>query len=162
MAAEPSLGPKSVMFVCLGNICRSPIADCVMRHLVKERNLSGWTVDSSGTGSWHVGSPADRRAQQILEAHGVDSTHTAKQIKKKNFSEFSYIFGMDEQNISDLKRSAPANSPAKIELLGDYDPQGEKIIRDPYYDSDTAGFEKVYEQCLRCCTAFLEKVESKK
>lgn len=71
---------------------------------------------------------------------------------------FDYIFGMDDDNMEDLNRSKPKNATAKLLLLGEFDPQNERIIRDPYYDSDARGFEKAYEQSVRCCEAFLEKV----
>ncbi|XP_075528881.1 low molecular weight phosphotyrosine protein phosphatase-like [Dermacentor variabilis] len=155
---EPS---HSVLFVCLGNICRSPIAEAVFRHIAKERGvLDDWDVDSAATGDWHVGSKPERRAIKCMKDHNVDMDHRARLVTTEDFSRFEYIFGMDEANISDLRKLAPKGSKAQIELLGKYDPQGKTIIRDPYYDSGSQGFEDVYEQCLRCCKAFLDEVVS--
>lgn len=148
---------KSVLFVCLGNICRSPIAASVFRHLVKLRKVEdGWIIDSAGTGSWHVGETMDSRSARVLTSHGIDTKHTVRQVTKDDFNKFDYIFGMDESNIRDLKAKAPKNSKAKIALLGSYDPQGDTIIQDPYYDNDLSGFERCYEQCYRSGSAFLD------
>ncbi|XP_017776790.1 PREDICTED: low molecular weight phosphotyrosine protein phosphatase-like [Nicrophorus vespilloides] len=151
---------KKVLFVCLGNICRSPIAEAVFLHLIKQRGVSEqWEVDSAALGGWHVGSLPDRRARQTLAKHSVDYDNTARQIHPNDFVEYDYIFGMDLNNISALNSEAKdvKNSKAKILLLGDSDPQGERIIRDPYYDDDSKGFEQCYQQCMRCCNAFLDQ-----
>ncbi|XP_067003137.1 low molecular weight phosphotyrosine protein phosphatase-like [Anabrus simplex] len=148
---------KSALFICLGNICRSPIAEAVFRDLLKRRNLlEEWDVDSAALGSWHVGNQPDRRAQKCLKLHGIDYKHTVRQIKEDDFNRFQHIFGMDEENMRELNRKAPKNCAAKLHLLGDFDPRGERIIRDPYYDDDDAGFEKCYQQCVRSCAAFLD------
>ncbi|KAJ8921147.1 hypothetical protein NQ315_013618 [Exocentrus adspersus] len=82
-----------------------------------------------------------------------------KKIKTQDFHEFDYIFGMDDDNISDLRDMEPPQSKAKILLLGDFDPEGQRIIRDPYYDRGSEGFEVCYQQCLRSCTAFLDQLK---
>ncbi|XP_075226945.1 low molecular weight phosphotyrosine protein phosphatase 1-like [Lycorma delicatula] len=149
---------NSALFICLGNICRSPIAAAVFKHVAKEMGVAdNWNVDSAAIGSWHVGNPADPRAQKTLKNHDIDPKHSARQIKTSDFNQYDYIFGMDEENMKALKRMAPSNSKAKLCLLGSFDPNGEKIIRDPYYDNDDIGFEKCYEQCLRSCKGFLEQ-----
>ncbi|GIX70036.1 low molecular weight phosphotyrosine protein phosphatase [Caerostris darwini] len=149
---------KSALFVCLGNICRSPIAEAVFAHFVKERGLSDkWCIDSAATADYHTGKNPDKRARSCMEKHSIEMNHRARPISAEDFKKFNYVFGMDENNIRDLKRLAPRNSTAKIELLGDYDPEGACIIRDPYYDDGDEGFEEVYQQCLRCCKAFLDK-----
>lgn len=154
------MSAKKALFVCLGNICRSPIADAVFLHILKEKGLeSKWVVDSAGIGGWHAGSPPDRRAKQILKNHNIEYNGRARQIEDSDFYEFDYIFGMDENNISNLKDQKPANSKAEILLLGDFDPEGDRIIRDPYYDRGSEGFEKCYQQCVRCCKAFLDQLE---
>ncbi|XP_054716514.1 low molecular weight phosphotyrosine protein phosphatase-like [Uloborus diversus] len=150
---------SSALFVCLGNICRSPIAEAVFTHYVKEQNLSEkWIIDSAATADYHTGKSPDRRAIKCMKDHDIPMSHKARPIIAEDFKNFDYIFGMDENNIRDLKRLAPKNSTAKIELLGDYDPEGPCIIRDPYYDDGDEGFEEVYQQCKRCCQAFLNKV----
>ncbi len=149
---------KSVLFVCLGNICRSPIAAAVFKHVAKEKGQSvKWKCDSAAIGPWHVGGTMDPRAAKVLSQHGVDNTHTVRQISKKDFLNFDYIFGMDNENIRALKDKKPSNANPVIELLGSHDPQGKLIIRDPYYDDGAEGFEECYQIAYRACKAFLEK-----
>nr|CAD7410822.1 unnamed protein product [Timema poppensis] len=140
-----------------GNICRSPIAEAVFLHLVKQRGLaSKWHVDSAALGSWHIGKSPDSRAVKCIKSHGLEYSHKARQIHKTDFKKFDYIFGMDKENMNELTRLAPPGSKAKNLLLGSFDPEGDTIIRDPYYDDDDVGFEKCYQQCVRSCTAFLD------
>lgn len=93
-----------------------------------------------------------------MKKHGVPMSHVARQVTKEDFATFDYILCMDESNLRDLNRKSNQvkNCRAKIELLGSYDPQKQLIIEDPYYGND-ADFETVYQQCVRCCRAFLEK-----
>ncbi|XP_040920367.1 low molecular weight phosphotyrosine protein phosphatase isoform X2 [Toxotes jaculatrix] len=149
---------KSVLFVCLGNICRSPIAEAVFRKMATDTGVvDKWVIDSGATSDWNIGSSPDARGLACLRKHGIETSHRARQVTKEDFMSFEYILCMDESNLSDLTRKAKSvkDHRAKIELLGSYDPQKQLIIRDPYYGSDE-DFEKVYEQCVRCCQAFLE------
>ncbi|XP_054378565.1 low molecular weight phosphotyrosine protein phosphatase-like [Pongo abelii] len=150
---------KSVLFVCLGNICRSPIAEAVFRKLVTDQNISeNWRVDSAATSGYETGNPPDYRGQSCMKRHGIPMSHVARQITKEDFATFDYILCMDESNLRDLNRKSNQVKicKAKIELLGSYDPQKQLIIEDPYYGNDS-DFETVYQQCARCCRAFLEK-----
>ncbi|XP_070705287.1 low molecular weight phosphotyrosine protein phosphatase isoform X2 [Pempheris klunzingeri] len=149
---------KSVLFVCLGNICRSPIAEAVFRKMATDAGaVDKWVIDSGATSDWNIGSSPDARGVACLRSHDIETSHRARQVTKDDFMSFEYILCMDESNLSDLNRKAKSveNSQAKIELLGSYDPLKQRIIKDPYYGSDD-DFEKVYEQCVRCCKAFLE------
>ncbi|XP_022256075.1 low molecular weight phosphotyrosine protein phosphatase-like isoform X2 [Limulus polyphemus] len=141
-----------------GNICRSPIAEAVFAHIAKQRGvLDQWVIDSAATGDWHVGCQPDKRARNCMKKYGIEMNHKARLVYEDDFNNFDYVFGMDENNINDLKEIAPRSYTAKLELLGKYDPEGELIIEDPYYDRGDEGFEKVYEQCIRCCNNFLDK-----
>ncbi|KAM9356136.1 low molecular weight phosphotyrosine protein phosphatase isoform 2-T2 [Pholidichthys leucotaenia] len=152
-------GSKSVLFVCLGNICRSPIAEAVFRKMATDVGaVDKWVIDSAATSDWNIGSLPDRRGLACLRNHDIETSHRARQVTKDDFMSFEYILCMDETNLSDLKSKAKKvkDCRAKIELLGSYDPQNQRIIKDPYYGRDE-DFETVYEQCVRCCKAFLEK-----
>ncbi|KAF7393815.1 hypothetical protein HZH68_010634 [Vespula germanica] len=150
---------KKVLMICLGNICRSPIAEAVFDDKIKKLDLTNqWEVNSAALIGYHTGKNPDRRAMSILKQKGLTSySHRARPITVDDFDKYDWIFGMDVQNIQELNKLKPQGSKAIIELLGKYDPQGETIIRDPYYDDDITGFEKVYDQCVRSITAFLQK-----
>ncbi|XP_029154804.1 low molecular weight phosphotyrosine protein phosphatase-like [Nylanderia fulva] len=149
--------------ICLGNICRSPIAEAVFANEMSKRGLKNqWEVESAAIINYHTGKVPDHRALATLKDNGITNySHRARQITKEDFNQFDWIFGMDNDNIQDLNglksTIKPMECRAKVELLGSYDPSGEVIIRDPYYDAGSAGFQKAYEQCLRSVTAFLNK-----
>ncbi|XP_020488514.2 low molecular weight phosphotyrosine protein phosphatase isoform X1 [Labrus bergylta] len=151
-------GSKSVLFVCLGNICRSPIAEAVFRKMATDAGVvDKWRIDSAATSTYEIGSAPDDRGQACMKKHDVPMAHVARRVTNDDFMGFEYILCMDNSNMTELERRAKQvkNYQAKIELLGSYDPEKQRIIKDPYYGSDE-DFEKVYQQCLRCCKAFLE------
>lgn len=101
---------------------------------------SNWEIDSAAIGSWHIGRNPDHRALATMKKHNLAYNNKARQIKAPDFKKYDYIFGMDDENIDDLKGLCPKDGTAKILLLGDFDPEGDRIIRDPYYVSWLAGF----------------------
>lgn len=117
-----------------------------------------WFCDSAATAGYHVRSQPDYRALNVLKNHSINTNHRARILKDEDYTKFEYIFGMDHANIRDIEDGKPASSTCKIELLGSYDPQGELIIKDPYYEKGEKGFETNYQQCLRSCSAFLDKM----
>lgn len=139
----------AVAFVCLGNICRSPMAEAVFRDVVAKSNLlDDIKIDSFGTGAYHVGDNPDHRSARTCRKNGVPVSHKAQQIFPHHFTKFDYICAMDESNLSNLRRLAPRNSTAKVSLFGDYrvSPEFERIVDDPYYGGDR-GFEHNFLQC---------------
>jgi protein-tyrosine-phosphatase len=138
-----------VLMVCLGNICRSPMAEAVLAHLAPE-----WTVDSAGTGGWHAGERPDPRTLAELERHGIATAHRARQVTRADFRAFDRIYAMDRQNLRDLAALRPADATAELRLLGEHDPQGVSEVPDPYYDGPEA-FAAVYEQVERCCRSLV-------
>lgn len=131
------------------------MAHAVMKALLAERGLSDWTVDSCGTGSWHVGKDADPRTRAVLKRQGISHHHRARQLEREDFRRFDWLLAMDEDNLIDLESAAPNDARAALALLGDYDPHGRSEVPDPYYGGDD-GFDRVYELVLRCCTSFLD------
>jgi protein-tyrosine phosphatase len=143
-----------VLFVCMGNICRSPMAEGIFRKLIRERGLEGrFEVDSAGTGGWHAGEEADPRARRVLERHDASFVHRARQVNAEDAG-YDHIFVMDRENLATLRRMLPqANS--KIRLVMELAGGGE--VPDPYYD-DLEAFERVYGMLERAITAFVDQV----
>ena len=125
----------NVLFVCLGNICRSPTAHGVFETLVKAEGLSDIiAVDSAGTGDWHIGHPPDKRATLAALNQGYELSHLrARQVRVEDFSQFDHILAMDRVNLSNLKRMAPTDFVGKLGLFMDYaDLSGPAEVPDPY------------------------------
>ena len=143
----------SVMFVCLGNICRSPMAEAVFKDYVKKFNHFG-TIESSGTAGYHVGETPDSRSVKTCKKHGVPVDHRAQQFKREQLDQFDWVLVMDESNLENVKRLMTGkHHKAQIKLFGEFDPQGERIIEDPYYGG-LDGFEHNFQQVLRCSQGF--------
>lgn len=131
----------SVLFVCLGNICRSPLAEAAFRQEAEGLGLKA-EVDSAGTGGWHAGEPPDRRAQAVALRHGADiSRYRARKVVPEDFYRFTHILALDHDNLRDLKAIRPADASAKLSLLLDYAPGREgQAVEDPWYGA-ASGFE---------------------
>ena len=149
----------AVSFVCMGNICRSPTAEAVMRHLVREAGLQdAITLDSAGTGAWHVGEQRDPRSRAVAKRRGMPITGPARQFGRGDFERFDLVIALDDENARELRRLAPTNEArAKIRLLREFDkdaPPGADVP-DPYYGGPE-GFELVFDICLSACGGLLE------
>ncbi len=152
----------SVLFVCLGNICRSPLAEGVFQHLVEEAGLSErFEIDSAGTGSWHVGEPPDARATLVAGQHGVELVSRARQLTEEDLLHFDWIIAMDHENLRNIERMADASgSDAEIHLLREFDADGEgDEVPDPYYGG-ASGFENVYSMVQRSCQELLDRLRA--
>jgi protein-tyrosine phosphatase len=153
-----------LLFVCLGNICRSPTAEGVMRALIERDGLQGEIeVDSAGTGSWHVGSPPDERASAAAQARGVPLAGAARQVRRADFEDFDLLLAMDRANLRELRRLAPdENARARVRLLRDFDPAGdgsERDVPDPYYGAD-GGFDEVFDLVQAACEGLLAEIQA--
>lgn len=146
-----------VLFVCLGNICRSPMAEAVFRHLVEQEGLAdAIEIDSAGIGGWHAGEPPHQGTQRMLKEKGIahDSLR-ARQITARDFEHYDYIVCMDEENLSALKRMAPKDK--KIARLLDFAPEAEETnVEDPYY---TGRFAYVYDLVEAGCRGLLKTIK---
>ncbi len=137
----------SVLFVCLGNICRSPTAEGVFRHILAERDLQDqFLVDSAGTGDWHIGNPPDRRAQAAAAERGIDiSNLRARQVKDSDIHHFDYVIAMDHANRHELITLAGEFHANKVRLLLEFaDIAGINEVPDPYYGGER-GFDQVLD-----------------
>lgn len=139
-----------LLFVCLGNICRSPTAEGVMRKVVRDEGLEkSVEIDSAGTGGWHVGEPPDRRATAAARERGIDLGGAARQFEPGDFDRFDLVLAMDSENRRDLLALAPDDDTrAKVRLLREFDPDarasGDLDVPDPYFGGDD-GFEHVLD-----------------
>ena len=154
-----------VLFVCLGNICRSPTAEGVMRALVGDAGLEGEIeIDSAGTGAWHVGSPPDERATQAAAARGIALEGSARRVRTDDFDDFDLIVAMDRSNLSELRGSARDDQErAKVRLLREFDPastgSGDLDVPDPYYGVRD-GFEEVLDLVQAACEGLLAQIRA--
>lgn len=149
-----------VLFVCLGNICRSPMAEGVFRNLLKQENLSSKvSVDSAATSSWHIGSPPHRGTLGILKKYNISAEGlVGRQLTKEDFEKFDYIIGMDESNINNIfEITGKPQHPKIIRLLDLTDHN--KDVPDPYYTGD---FEETYQLVTDGCQALLEKIRKER
>ena len=143
-----------ILKVCLGNICRSPLAEGIARQLATQRGLD-WDFDSAGTAGWHEGSPPDARSTQAARHREIDiSNQTARKISQKDIMESDLIIAMDAQNLRDLRAVQPAGSSAKLAKLMDYAPElGISDVPDPYYEDN---FPEVLDMIETACLGLRE------
>lgn len=151
----------SVLFVCLGNICRSPLAEGVFRHIVEQQGISNRiTTDSAGTGGWHTGEAPDRRSIAVAAENGIDlSRLKARQINKRDFSTFDLILGMDASNVANIRRIAPDEARNRVHLFSALTLGESWDVPDPYY-GDASDFERVYHMISEGCMSLAERLKS--
>jgi len=145
----------AILFVCLGNICRSPLAEAALRAEADKAGLA-IEVDSAGTGDWHVGHPPDPRAQATARRHGTDIAHyQGRQVEPDDFRRFTHIFALDADNLRNLRAIAPGDTTARVGLLMDMVPgrQGQ-AVKDPYYGRDE-GFETTWSDVSAAARALV-------
>lgn len=152
-----------ISFVCLGNICRSPLAQGVFQDLVKREKLDHKIIISSaGTSAWHVGDLPDKRMCQTAQAKGIQLRSRARQFQRKDYARFDLVLAMDEDNLAKLEAIAPKTLPEdKLMLFRSFDPEnnGDLDVPDPYYGG-AKGFEAVYEMVARTCPPLLDYIKS--
>lgn len=153
-----------ILFVCMGNICRSPTAEGVMRALVRDAGLEDRVeIDSAGTGGWHAGEPPDARATEAAHRRGVTLAGAARQIAPEDFERFDLIVAMDRENLRGLLAVAPDEEAAeKVRLLREFDPGaggGDLDVPDPYYGGER-GFETVLDHVQAACRGLLAELRA--
>lgn len=155
--------PFKILFICMGNICRSPAAEGVMKKLVVEADLAARVlIDSAGTGGWHAGARADHRMRAAASVRGYELTSVARQVKESDFEEFDLLLIMDEQNRRDLLPFDPERRhQSKVRFLCEFcTVHVEKEVPDPYYGG-AQGFEKVLDLLEDSCAGLLKHVQAK-
>lgn len=151
-----------ILLVCLGNICRSPLAEGILREKLNKQGIS-WNVDSAGTGSWHVGEKPDLRSIKVAEEFSINIKDLrARQFSTADFDRFDLILAMDESNLEFINRKALVGTRARVAMMLDYLYPGErKSVPDPYYSGDH-GFYQVYELLDKACDALIEELAHEK
>ena len=141
---QPTATEPAILFVCLGNICRSPLAEAALRARLAEAGQN-WVVDSAGTGDWHAGEPPDRRAQLVARRHGQEiAGYRARQLDNADYYRFTHIFALDHKNLAMIRSQTPADAAASVGLLLDVVAGLEgQSVPDPYFGSDE-GFEATW------------------
>lgn len=152
---------QNILFVCLGNICRSPLAEGVFAAVAAERGLADrYSVDSAGTGGWHAGDPPDPRSIAVALRHGVDiSGQRARQVRAADFEAYDLILGMDRANVADLRRLAGGNAD-KVQLFMQAATDASCDVPDPYY-GQADGFEKVYRMIREASETLVDRLEAR-
>jgi low molecular weight phosphotyrosine protein phosphatase len=166
--SDPTPKKVSILFVCLGNICRSPMAEGVFRSLTAFNTASAHPlisrIDSCGTGAYHAGDNPDPRTMSVLRAHGItDYKHAARKVRvPQDFEEFDYVLAMDGMNVQDLRalvgRKGAGEGKARLALFGDFGGRKGEEVQDPYYGGGK-GFEVAFEQLERFGRGLLEVIE---
>lgn len=149
--------PMKVLMVCLGNICRSPLAEGILRHKVEKKNLD-WTIESAGTGSWHVGEKPDSRSVSTAHKNGIDiSKQRARRFQPADLDHFDLIYAMDGSNFRDiLKHAVTKEQEEKVKMImNEVKPGYNEAVPDPYWNDD--GFDRVFEMLDSACEEVLKK-----
>lgn len=157
-ALEPKRGPSRVLMVCMGNICRSPTAEAVLRHRVARQGLQdSIEIDSAGTHAWHTRNPPDERSIAHAARRGYDLTPLrARRIEAEDYTRFDLLLAMDADNLAHLREEAPATARERLRLLMEFAPQlGTREVPDPYYGGP-AGFERVLDLVEAACDGLIE------
>ena len=147
-----------ILMVCLGNICRSPLAEGIMKHKAQEHQLN-WEIDSAGTGAWHIGELPDRRSIAKARQYGIDITdQRARQLREKDLADFDLILTMDESNYRNALRLANTKEEeAKVKMIMDsVAPGTHQSVPDPYWDDN--GFEEVYQMLNKACGRIIKEL----
>ncbi|MDO9416559.1 low molecular weight protein-tyrosine-phosphatase [Pararhizobium sp.] len=151
--------PAGILFVCLGNICRSPLAEGIFRHLVATQNrIRQFEIASAGTGGWHIGDPPDPRSIAVAKRNGIDiSAQRGRKVVPEDFERFDLILGMDRNNVATLQALAPAGAQPKIHLFSMAAMGQPTDVPDPYYGG-SSDFEAVYSMLFEGCSSLLGKL----
>ena len=151
-----------VLFVCLGNICRSPLAEAIFNQQLKEAGLDNTiSCDSAGTGDWHVGEPPDPRTQAVARRYKVPLTHRGRQFDAADFDMYDYVIAMDQSNMRNIREQVPTAGPTPYQffLMREFeDTPAPKDVPDPYWGGEQ-GFDTMYHLLYQCCANLLTHLQ---
>lgn len=156
--------PTSVLFVCLGNICRSPLAESIFRHLARERGVEdAFEIDSAGTSGYHAGSPPDSRSVATARGRGVEVVGRSRQLTRDDLRSFDFLIVMDAENLAEVNAIRTAvGGEAQVHRLREWDPDPDDYdVPDPYYGGEH-GFDRVHDLVHRSCEALLDDLLSRR
>lgn len=151
--------PVTVLFVCLGNICRSPLAESIFRHQARERGVEDrFQIQSAATSHWEVGNPRDPRTVKTARARGIEVTGRSRQLSAEDLQRFDYVIAMDAENLADIRAlQKAAGGSARVHRLREWDPeQNGRDVPDPYVNGHLRGFEEVHDMVERSCAGLLD------
>jgi len=154
--------PTRILFVCLGNICRSPLAESIFRHLARERGVvERFVIDSAGTSGYHAGNPPDERSAATARRRGIEITGRSRQLTAADLHDFDYVIVMDAENLANVRAlQERAGGSARVHRLREWDPEADTPdVPDPYYGGPD-GFEQVHDLVERSCAALLDDLLS--
>ena len=150
--------PVRILFVCLGNICRFPLAEGILRDVAGDGLVD---VDSAGTGGWHIGDPPDQRSIAVARKYGIDiAGQRGRKVNASDFKAFDLIFAMDRSNLANLRALAPTEAQHKLHLFLDYTLGIARDVPDPYYEGPE-GFETVYNMLFEGCRSLTGRLEER-
>ncbi len=157
--STPSPGPITrVLFVCSGNICRSPLAEAIFKSLAREAGLGDLVIDSAGTHGFHEGEPADPRTRRVGRKHGLNVDSIARPVVDEDFDRFDLIIAMDRGHRRELMARAGGRRSATIRLMREFDPEAaDQDVADPYYGGED-GFEAMYSALMPACRGLLDSL----
>lgn len=149
--------PTRILFVCLGNICRSPLAEAVFRHLARQRGVDElFEVDSAGISAYHSGDPPDARSAATARDRGITLEGRSRKLTAEDLSRFDYVIAMDDENLAGVRELQRHGGAARVHLLREWDPEGHGLaVPDPYHGGPR-GFEEVHDIVERSCSALLD------
>jgi protein-tyrosine phosphatase len=154
-------GQVGIVFVCLGNICRSPLAEGVFRHLAKQRGLSDrFEIDSAGTAAYHEGEAPDERSAATARRRGIELSGRSRPLRRPDLDRFDYVIVMDQENHAAVARlGAPGRARARVHMLREFDPEAgaDLDVPDPYFGG-AQGFERVQDMVERACARLLDTI----
>ncbi len=157
LSHHASMPIQRILFVCLGNICRSPLAEAIFLQLAEAADRAHLEADSAGTSGWHEGERADPRSREVAQRNGIHIQSRSRTVRDSDFALFDLILAMDRENLRHLQQRCPDEHRHKVRLMREWDPAGPGDVPDPYYGGPS-GFDDNFAMLHRCCVQLLDEL----